>query len=199
MHLTPEELIDLSEGAGTEGGAAHLRACESCRGEVAALQAAMSSAASVDVPEPSPLFWDYFSARVQEAVAAEPAPARGWARAAALLPPRLSWALSGVAVAAAVVVAMYVTTPRRVAPGEEPQQSSEVAVDLVLQPFGAADDPLLALVADLTGELDPNAVAEAGWTNHAGGVEEAVADLTGDERLELQRLLKEAMTKQDAS
>ncbi len=38
----------------------------------------MSVAAEVEVPEPSPLFWDHLSARVGEAVAAEQAPRRSW-------------------------------------------------------------------------------------------------------------------------
>ena len=42
-------------------------------------------------------------------------------------------------------------------------------------------------------------MAETGWANHAGGVEEAVANLTDDERVELHRLLTEALEKRDAS
>jgi hypothetical protein len=198
MHLTPDELIDLSEGADAGDASAHVRGCETCRAEVAALQAAMSSAASVDVPEPSPLFWDHLSARVRENIAAEPAPARRWTWAAGL--PMPSW--SGVAVAAvaaAIGIAVYVTAPRSWLLRDTTPDSREATTELVLQPFGAADDPSLALVADLTEQLDPGAVAETGWTSHAGGVEEAVANLTDDERIELQRLLQEAMEKQGAS
>ena len=101
----------------------------------------------------------------------------------------------------AAAIGIAVTSPRR-APGRRATRrpdTREATTELVLQPFGAADDPSLALVADLTGQLDPGAVAETGWTSHAGGVEEAVANLTGDERVELQRLLKEALEKQGAS
>jgi len=201
MHLTPDELIDLSEGAGSADAAAHLHGCDVCRGQVAALQAAMSSAASVDVPEPSPLFWDHLSARIREDIAAEPPAARHWTWAGLpMLPARVSWWGVGVAaVAAAIGIALYVTAPRNLSPGNATPDSGEVAAEMVLQPFGAADDPSLVLVADLTEQLDPGAVAETGWTSHAGGVEEAVANLTGDERIELQRLLKEALEKQDAS
>jgi hypothetical protein len=200
MHLTPDELIDLADGSGPESAETHMRACEICRGQVAALQESMSSAASVEVPEPSPLFWEQLSARVRDAVSAEPPPSAPWAWTSGFLAPRLSWSSAAVAaVVAAVAVAIYVTAPRDWPSRDRAPESRERTVDLALQPFGAADDPSLALVADLTGQLDPGALAEAGWTNHAGGVEEAVADLTGDERLELQRLLKEAMAKADAS
>ena len=60
---------------------------------------------------------------------------------------------------------------------------------------GAADDPALALVADLTSQMDQDAFDEAGWTSHASGVERAVDTLTDDERLELQRLLREELAK----
>jgi len=77
MHLRPDELIDLAEGTRAESSAAHLAECAVCRLQVAELKAMMSAAADVDVPEPSPLFWDHFSARVHAAVADEtPRPSR---------------------------------------------------------------------------------------------------------------------------
>src|SRR5437762_12868319 len=52
----------------------------------------------VDVPEPSPLFWDHLSQRVREAVANEPPPAPGWMNRL-----NVAWA-AGVFGAVAVVV-----------------------------------------------------------------------------------------------
>src|SRR5438105_8300401 len=81
-HLQSQELIDLAEGARPESSAVHLQACDECRRRLTDLRAAMSAAATVDVPEPSPLFWDHFSARVHRAIEAEresPAPQFGWA------------------------------------------------------------------------------------------------------------------------
>jgi hypothetical protein len=199
MHLRPDELIDLAEGGQGEG-IAHLQSCEMCRAEVAALTAAMASAASVEVPEPSPLFWNHLSERVREEIAAGGSPDRGWGWAAAWRP---SWSSAALAsVAAAVAIAIFVTAPRGWPPlaSESPVATPAVITpELVLQPFGAADDPSLTLVADLSGELDPDAMAETGWANHAGGVEEVVANLTDDERVELHRLLTEALEKRDAS
>jgi len=68
-------------------------------------------------------------------------------------------------------------------------------VSAPLQPFGAADDPSLALFADLTEEMDARAITEIGWSSHVGAVDEVVASLTDDERLELQRLLNEELAK----
>jgi hypothetical protein len=197
MHLTPDELIDLAEGARVESASAHLQTCDLCRGEVAALKSAISSAASVEVPDPSPLFWEHLSARVSESVAAEGSPDRAWRWGTMFRP---SWsAVAMASVATAIAVAIYVTAPRELRPTGPGPVAPDAAAEVLLQPFGAVDDPSLILVADLTGQLDPDAVASAGWTNHAGGVEEVVANLTNDERLELQRLLQEALDRRDAS
>src|SRR5438105_826932 len=122
MHLTPEELIDLAEGARAEAAVPHLQACEICRHQIVTLRATMAAAADVDVPEPSPLFWDHLSQRVREAVAAEDAPGtlfpgspawiRGLAGLAELSASWRVWAIAGVA--AAVMISIYLTAPRGV-------------------------------------------------------------------------------------
>ena len=53
----------------------------------------------------------------------------------------------------------------------------------------------LLLFADLTEQMDSTAMTEAGWSSHVGAVDEVVASLTDDERLELQRLLEEELAK----
>ncbi len=63
-HLSHDELLDAAEGHG--GGREHVDACTACRAEVEALAAALREAKSVDVPEPSPLFWEHLAARVRE-------------------------------------------------------------------------------------------------------------------------------------
>src|SRR2546422_2820335 len=84
MHLAPEEMIDLAEGARAEAAVPHLQSCEACRQQIGALRATMSAVVDVpgaNVPEPSPLFWDHLSRRVREAVAAEGTPGSrfpGW-------------------------------------------------------------------------------------------------------------------------
>ena len=201
MHLTPEELIDLAEGARAEAAAPHLQSCEVCRHQVVALRATMSAAADVDVPEPSPLFWDHLSQRVREAVAGEEAPASrfpgwGWALGGSWR----TWAIAGVA--AAVIVSIYVTAPGTLPPSSTSSstpssgaRSAAAVSSAPLEPFGAVDDPSLTLFADLTEQIDPQAITETGWSSHVGAVDEVVASLTDDERLELQRLLKEELAK----
>src|SRR4051812_25341843 len=85
MHLQPGEFVDLAEGTRTASSAPHLAGCEACRQQLAELKAMMSAASDVAVPEPSPLFWEHFSARVREAVEEDGVPARSfwtWPRVA---------------------------------------------------------------------------------------------------------------------
>src|SRR5215472_16218404 len=79
MHLTPDELIDVADGTRRESSLPHLAACDICRRQVADLRAVMSRVAAIEVPDPSPLFWQHFSMRLRDAIAAEPA-GSGWRR-----------------------------------------------------------------------------------------------------------------------
>jgi hypothetical protein len=198
MHLTPEQLIDIVEGTRSENAEPHLRSCEICRHQIGALRAAMSSAAQVDVSEPSPLFWDHFSQRVRAAVDAEGAPARGgiWGMRGLL---RWSWSTVAIGgVVAALALAVYLTAPRSPTRPPSTDDTAAAVTEGALLPLGSIDDPSLALVADLTGQLDADAVNETTWTNHAGAVDEVVSTLTIEERVELQRLLQEVLAKRGA-
>ena len=62
----------------------------------------------------------------------------------------------------------------------------------------SADDPTLSLVADLASSMDWDAATDAGLTSRPGGAEGAVGQLTGAERIELDRLLKEALKRPGA-
>ena len=83
-HLTPEELIDSrrAPAPGRASGTTPIVRRLPRRGRAA--RRMLRDVAAVDVPEPSPLFWDHLSARMREAIAHEPPPAaapRGSARA----------------------------------------------------------------------------------------------------------------------
>ena len=72
-HLSPSEFVDLAEHALEPGRAAHAAACDACRAQAAIVRDALRMTAAVDaVPEPSPLFWEHFSARVREGIDAAP-------------------------------------------------------------------------------------------------------------------------------
>ena len=186
MHLTPEELLDLAEGSRPLSSAPHLTACEVCRQQLDELRGVMATL-DADVPEPSPLFWEHFSTRVREAVAAESAPARSRSSAG-----RWSWGLAAAmsVVVVAIAVALTVRTPPPITPA--PPAIAEVpGGDVGSAP--AVDDPSFSLLGDLAGGLDWDAAAEAGISMAPDTVDTAVHDLNDGERTELQRLLREAL------
>ena len=207
-HLSPDELVDLVEGlapGGPRDNLAHLASCERCRDQLADLRAARAMAAErevVEVPEPSPLFWDHFSARVREAVANEPAPPDGWWQ-------RLwSWpgVIAPVSAAAAVVLVLAMVfdapvseptlSPGPVASSTAPGPSSNTSRELLSDPM-SADDVSLALVADLTDALSWDAAADAGLTPD-GSAEHAVTHMSAAELQQLERLLTEEMSRKGA-
>jgi hypothetical protein len=187
-HLSEAELIDLAEGTRPEASASHLASCEACRVQLNDLRAMFTEAAAVDVPEPSPLFWDHLSARVRESIAAEQ-----------LRPARAStWWLIPAGALAAIAVAALMTLGRNAQPSNTPTDPAPAVADAsagASERISLADDPSLSLIADMAGDLDWDAAAEAGLTGGIGTVDRAVLDLTSDERVELQRILKEELSK----
>src|SRR5215831_7618473 len=79
QHLSPQQFVDAAENAAPAAVQAHLDACRVCAARVAEMRAVLDDLDSApEMPEPSPLFWDHFSARVRAAVDAEPAAAPAW-------------------------------------------------------------------------------------------------------------------------
>lgn len=78
-HLTPQELVEAAESGLSSVRMAHVERCEACAGAVRELHSALGDVrTTAAIPEPSPLFWDHFSARVREATSAEPLPRTSW-------------------------------------------------------------------------------------------------------------------------
>ena len=193
MHLQPDELVDLAEGTRPESSVPHLAACEVCRHQLAELKAMMSAAADVAVPEPSPLFWDHFSARVREAVAAEGVPRRSFWSWPRLAMPMAAAAMAGVILAVAVSRGP-VTTPDLPAVALAPAVAS---IELLSDPQSPDDDTALTLVAELSSDMDLDGAREAGLAG-GGSAEHAVTHLDGGELRELRRLLQEELARSGA-
>jgi hypothetical protein len=191
-HLTEGELLDLAEGAQPEPSAGHVASCEACRRQLMDLRSAMAAAAAVDVPEPSPLFWEHLSGRVREAVEAEGrSSGAGW---------QLRWppwraiapigALAMLALTAALMFRpAHESSTAATAAGSEITETAADAVDLAQM----TDDPSLTLLADLSADLDWDAASEAGLAPRTGAVDDVVTSLSSGERRELQRLLQAAL------
>lgn len=189
-HLTSEELLDVAEGARPRTDFPHLPSCAACERQVMELRDMMAAAAGVEVPEPSPLFWDHLSARVREAVAAEEIAGADawWTRWRA-------WCFALTATAVAGLVLIVAATLRREsspAGSREPVPAfvEHRAVDEFIL---FEDDPALTLLADLSSDLDWDTASEAGLAPSHGTVDQAVLALEPKARLELQRILEEAL------
>jgi hypothetical protein len=189
-HLTPEQLVDLAEGTLAAPSTPHLESCEACQAKVEALRRTLSAVAAVDIPEPSPLFWDRLSARVREAVEAEPA--NGTSKFARWSWRTVPWRVVPLWVGSLAVVVLTVAIMTRGRVSEAPRPASSIAVVSESQAEVAVvpDDPSLALVADLITDLDWDAVVEAGLTTHVGVDDDVVTQLTDGERRELRQLLR---------
>jgi anti-sigma-K factor RskA len=187
MHLSPDALVDLAERTANDADVPHLRTCERCRRQLDELRTMMSAAADVDVPEPSPLFWQHFSSRVQESVSAEgqPGQARTWSWTR-------GWRAWAVPVGAVAALVLAVVIGSRV-PAPAPAKSAANRADAASSVDPLPDDPALNLVADLAATMNYDDASELEVGTHVGSADEAVGGLSAGERQELRRLLNEAL------
>jgi hypothetical protein len=197
-HLTEEQFIDLAEGVVAESTAPHLQGCGRCRQQLSELRTAMAVVADVQLPEPSPLFWDHLSSRVHTAVAAEGAsgprswrdrPRAGSTDIVAWLRRRPVWIGGAAALIATVSMLMPANRPRPSVVPHAPPIATAVVAD------GPEDGPLVddasfSLMAELAADFDWDAAREAGLTTHVGVDGDAVNQLTEGERRELRELLQ---------
>jgi hypothetical protein len=195
-HLTDTELLDAIElPQASAAHARHLQECAACRREADALRAVRLAAAEDHTPDPSPLFWDHFSARVSEAVRAEsnaPGTPPWFSR---LQPPRATWA---VVAAAAVLVILTVVWRATLHAPATPGTMPAVAINAMPAPERPlADNPdadeRWAVVRAAAEDLAWEDVHEAGISAVPGSAEGVALELTADERRELARLLDQEM------
>ena len=179
-HLSRDERLLALDGALDGTRQAHLAGCPACRTDVETLGGVLARVRAVDVPEPSPLFWDHLAARVGDAIAREPAPvpARGW------WSPRLAWAAAAVVIASAG--AGYLTRlPRQPATAVVAHAPPAVAgpgdhapsADVPDAAASIADDgwALIAAVAD-------QVAADEAFAPQVGQAELSISALSADER-----------------
>ena len=188
-HLSHAELIDLVESAPAmdPGRRRHGATCAECRAHADDIAAAMALASEDGGGEPSPLFWNHFSARVSEAVrheALEPRASRSWPLGG-LTP----WA----ALAAIVLIISTVvwrTTLHAPTGTTTADRAASIALDAAAPVADDVEsDQAWAIVRVAARDFDLDAAGEAGIAAHPAAVDEAVRELTSDERVELARLL----------
>lgn len=185
-HLSSQELVNALDQALAPSRQEHLTACPSCQAQVADLRA-LAEGVNQDaaVPEPSPLFWDHFQARVLAAVAAEDIPAARAAWWNVRAHPRSALAVSATALAVVTGLAVYMARP--VAPAPEMLADEPGFVD-VASLADAADDEW-AFVTGVMDTLEGDDMHEV-LAPSRDAVDAAFEALTSDERDRFMRLLK---------
>ena len=154
-----------------------------------------------DVPEPSPLFWDHFSARVRDEIANETPGRWGWTSGLRPWP---------VAAAAAVVVALLVAVSVFRAPSNQPAAGTdrqEVAdarppavapVDADADPDDVEVDEAWAVVRAVADDVVWDDVTDAGISARPGSADRAIQTLSAAERTELAALIAEELKRSGA-
>lgn len=178
-HLSPVEFVDALEGGLSPSRDAHLSACAQCQSELAEIRAAADEARATEVPEPSPLFWDHFSARVKQATR-ETTPRSWW----------LTWWRPAAALAVAAG-ALAIGLGIRQASDEPPASGSALTEVAVGQPL-FEDDGSWSLVMDIAAEMDWSEVSQVA-TPVAGTADAIIEELTSEQREALARLLQKEM------
>ena len=181
-HLTFPELVDAIEERLAPERRAHLHDCEHCREQVAHLASVLVVVRDVDVPEPSPLFWEQLSDRVQRVIAADapspPRPAR-WFEWPVLVP---------LGALGLLVFALVSTVPK-----DDEIQGAQLAMagsETMVVNETSNGDAHWALMDALVGDVDFDAAEDAGMSAAPGTAEDVVWQLTSAEQQELVRLLR---------
>jgi hypothetical protein len=190
-------LVDLVEGERDEASLPHVAQCEQCRQTLSELRRTLTLAAAVDVPEPSPLFWDHFSVRVREAVDNE-------SRRMIDVPRGVRWTRSwrlAISCAAAAIVAVAVSLSLRPSPVVSDDALSTPGSPVpsaALSDGSTAGDAAFAWLADLADATEWDDAALAEMRVRQGSADHVVSDLTSDELAELRRLLEEELARAGA-
>jgi hypothetical protein len=136
-HVADESLPDLASGLGSDAERSHAAACPACASRVAGVRSALQAARSVEVPEPSPLYWEAMRRSVGRRIDDEPRARASWA-----------W-LASLAGAAAVVAVVVLDTGRTRTPSSA-TPAPRLAAWSALP--AAEDDPSLVVLEGFASE-----------------------------------------------
>jgi hypothetical protein len=191
-HLRDTEFVDLLDDALGADRLAHLKTCQACREKADSLTSTLAAVEERAVPEPSPLFWDHFSARVRSAIDEEPPPPSAWRQLVATRPVRWSAMVAVATLVLAIAVWRSGVPSRTPSAGDAPTTASSPLRDI---PAGQASeeiesDEAWALVRSMADELDADEIDAAGLGARPGSVEGVANGLSDVERTELAALIQ---------
>jgi hypothetical protein len=201
-HLENTEFVDLIDGTLPDARARHLDVCAGCRDHAEALRAVLARATDAGVPEPSPLFWDHFSARVRQEIDGIGTPQAAPRWIAWIRQPLVGWsacaALAVLVLAAAFWRAAAPAGPAVVSPpplASIPRPAPDAPLD---EPDDLEADEDWALVRTLADGLAWDDVHEAGLAARPGAADGAALRLSAEERAALVELLDDELKRTGA-
>jgi hypothetical protein len=193
-HLDKSEFVDWLDGTLPAARQQHVQDCESCRITAEQLALAVRTAADDDVPEPSPLFWDQLSNRVQLAVANEPPPRAAYWHFLTMPRVHAAAAAAVIVILASVLVWRGDPLPSSTPTGVTATAAiDDVTSDEVLD--GLENDEAWALVRAMAEDVAADDLNFEGVAGRLGSADNLALRLTDRERLELARLLEEYTSK----
>lgn len=202
-HLSESELLDAAEARLSAERQRHAEACPACARQIEDLRDVLARTVGADVPEPSPLFWDHFSARVRAEIANETPGRWGWTSSLRRWP---------VAAAAAVVVALLVAVSVFRAPANQPTAGTDrqafadarppavapADADADTYPDDVEVDEAWAVVRAVADDVVWDDVTNAGISARPGSADRAIQTLSAAERTELAALIAEELKRSGA-
>jgi len=211
-HLSDVQFTAALEDELDPAGSAHLDACGECAAKVRELHTVLASLKHATIAEPSPLFWERFGARVNEAIDSAQAPAaaswgwaanRGWLAAAAIVP--LVMMIGGLAwyVIRSGADERSRPAPQTAAAAKPLDAGLPAGRDPGVDASNLAGDPpdddrAWALMRSLAIDLHYDDAREAGILPRPGAIETAAIELSALERAELVRLLQDELKRTGA-
>jgi hypothetical protein len=196
-HLTASEFVDSLEGALPPARRAHLQTCEACRAQADTLRDGVAHVSAIDVPEPSPLFWDHFTNRVREAIASE-RPARSRWYGFALRPLPLALAAAVLSIGVGLYRAASDNIRSSSAASSHRNEAPVVAARQSASKLDSHDDEVWDLLTAAASGIELEDAHAAGLTVRPGEIERAVMDMTPAERAALGRLLQKELKRAGA-
>lgn len=187
-HLSSGELVDALGPTAAARVTAHLAACDRCRRALAELAATLEAVKRVEAPEPSPLFWSHFAARVGRAIGPEPQ-ARVVEHAPRFWPARWTLTLGATSVVVLAIAGAVVLGPGR-APRPEAEPAAAVASHPESDRATVDADAPWAFIRDAGDDMDWDVISAAMLDSEPGSAEREVLQLSDAERGELARLLQ---------
>lgn len=213
-HCTPDQLMDVVDGVRSIASLPHLATCAACRAQLDDVRGAIGEVAAVDVPEPPPHYWRQLSTHVHDAVQREQLRRGGrpwfgvgvswptlWplaAAAAVLVLAALVWPRGGLQT---TPPADSIRVPAPVTPTvassssglSEPQRAEGATQPDEVGVGDSAHESLIAFMQDLAEGMDAEA-ASASLRPDVTVTDAAVEELSNEERIEMRRLIHEALT-----